>query len=178
MTLHDVPIHMWFFCPQMTLHDIPRVLAIILFEKWYTPMMTSHDFTKWPTDGLTILVSDNHGTKKIGHLMTSSVRKKRLWIFCPQMTLHSVPKMSQIGVNEQKMIGFESLLKVHTLGNYFFMTRKLGSPLVSSRSKPFRARGITLHVIPQVHLKWMSPLMLLKLIAMGDTVNRNVNQVN
>ena len=30
--------------------------------------------------------------------MTSSEIKIRLWIFCPQMTLHDVPKMFQIGV--------------------------------------------------------------------------------
>ena len=31
--------------------------------------------------------------------MTSSEPKMWLWIFCPQMTLHDIPKMSQIGVN-------------------------------------------------------------------------------
>ena len=30
--------------------------------------------------------------------MTSS--KMWLWIFCPQITLHDIPKMSQIGVNK------------------------------------------------------------------------------
>ena len=30
--------------------------------------------------------------------MTSSEPKMRLWIFCPQMTLHDIPRMSQIGV--------------------------------------------------------------------------------
>ena len=30
--------------------------------------------------------------------MTSSEPKNRLWIFCPQMTLHDIPKIPQIGV--------------------------------------------------------------------------------
>ena len=31
--------------------------------------------------------------------MTSLEPKMGLWIFCPQMTLYGIPKMSQIGVN-------------------------------------------------------------------------------
>ena len=31
--------------------------------------------------------------------MTSSEPKNCLWIFCPQMTLHDIPKIPQIGVN-------------------------------------------------------------------------------
>ena len=30
--------------------------------------------------------------------MTSSEPKMCLWIFCPQMTLHDIPKIPQIGV--------------------------------------------------------------------------------
>ena len=30
--------------------------------------------------------------------MTSSESKMCLWIFCPQMTLHDIPKIPQIGV--------------------------------------------------------------------------------
>ena len=30
--------------------------------------------------------------------MTSSEPKNCLWIFCPQMTLHDIPKIPQIGV--------------------------------------------------------------------------------
>ena len=30
--------------------------------------------------------------------MTSSELKKCLWIFCPQRTLHDIPKIPQIGV--------------------------------------------------------------------------------
>ena len=36
--------------------------------------------------------------------MTSSEPKMRLWIFCPKMTLHDIPKMSQIGVERSQMI--------------------------------------------------------------------------
>ena len=35
--------------------------------------------------------------------MTSSELEMWLWIFCPQMTLHDVPKMFQIGVNSYDM---------------------------------------------------------------------------
>ena len=33
--------------------------------------------------------------------MTSSESKMCLWIFCPQMTLHDIPKIPQIGVKGQ-----------------------------------------------------------------------------
>ena len=61
-------------------------------------MMTSRDQTKWGINSATPVVSDNHKVKNFRRCMTSSEIKIWLWIFCPQMTLHDVPKMFQIGV--------------------------------------------------------------------------------
>ena len=99
MTLHDVPIHMWVFCPQMTLHHIPGVSGTFMFITWYLWVMTSRDKTKWPIVRATNVVSNKHKVKKFYWCMTSSEPKMCLWIFCPQMTLHDIPKIPQIGVN-------------------------------------------------------------------------------
>ena len=98
MTLHDVPIHMWFFCPQMTLHHIPGVSGTFIFITWYLWVMTSRDKTKWCIVRATHVVSNKHAVKKFYWCMTSSESKMCLWIFCPQMTLHDIPKIPQIGV--------------------------------------------------------------------------------
>ena len=98
MTLHDVPIHMWVFCPQMTLHHIPGVSGTFMFITWYLWVMTSRDKTKWPIVRATNVVSSKHKVKKLYWCMTSSEPKNCLWIFCPQMTLHDIPKIPQIGV--------------------------------------------------------------------------------
>ena len=56
-------------------------------------------WTKNPqVDSATLVVSDHHKFKNFDRCMTSSEPKMRLWILCPQMTLHDVPKMSKIGV--------------------------------------------------------------------------------
>ena len=47
--------------------------------------------------------------------MTSSEPKMWLWIFCPQMTLHDIPKMSQIGVKVNDAIHFWVDLEIRQL---------------------------------------------------------------
>ena len=39
--------------------------------------------------------------------MTSSELKKCLWIFCPQRTLHDIPKIPQIGVNQKHYLSIK-----------------------------------------------------------------------
>ena len=53
--------------------------------------------------------------------MTSSELKMWLWIFCPQMTLDDIPKMSQIGVKDKK-----SDFRVRRLGFEYDINSDLG----------------------------------------------------
>ena len=46
--------------------------------------------------------------------MTSSEPKMRLWIFCPQMTPHDIPKMSQIGVKRDSSSKYSDSPKIDT----------------------------------------------------------------
>ena len=55
--------------------------------------MTSRDKTKWRTVSTAQEVADQHKVKK-----KPKERKMWQWIFCPQMTLHDIPKMSRIEV--------------------------------------------------------------------------------
>ena len=65
--------------------------------------------------------------------MTSSEPKMFLWIFCPQMTLHDIPKMSQIGVKISDRFSGPCIpttpLKFGPTGSWILAARTLHPPL-------------------------------------------------
>ena len=57
--------------------------------------------------------------------MTSSEPKNCLWIFCPQMTLHDIPKIPQIGVKGNSDL------------NHFSFEINFGKSRIRSLIRPF-----------------------------------------